>query len=267
MKIIVPVDFSENSVKALEFALALADKKEGTIILVNAIDILYDFASQASIALDGLYQDAESHMKDLMSRYAGLGVNFDYLIKEGMPSITIARIADEYNAALIVMGTQGSSGIKQVLIGSTTVNTIKESKKPVLVVPYQANVSLVQKAVLALEFANHEEKFIDWIVDMSQRWGLGLEFLHVQSSTGFKEELSLLGLEAYIVKKYASTPVKIHTFYASSASEGLDQFLAENEHIILIMCHEHKNLWQQILSGSTSIRMAYHTQVPLLIMV
>lgn len=266
MKIILPLDFSENSRKALEFAIFLADKKHASITLVHVIELIYDFASQAAIVLDTMHNDAEAVMKKTIEDHQSTGIQFDYVIKEGTASITIARIAEELKATLIVMGTQGASGIRKTLVGSTTVNTIKEAKVPVLVVPAESHVAQIKKVTLALEFANHEAEFIDWVVMMSEKWGLGLEFIHVQSGSGFKENLSVLGLESYLVKKYPKLPVRIHTYYAPTATEGLDQFLEEHENGILVMCHQHKNLWDQVLSKSQSIKMAYHTHVPLLIM-
>lgn len=265
MKIILPLDFSENSKRALEFSIFLADKKHASITLVHVIELVYDFASQAAVILDTMHRDAESMMKKIIEEHRSSGIQFDYVIQEGTASITIARIAEELKATLIVMGTQGASGIKKAFVGSTTVNTIKEAKVPVLVVPAGSHVAQIKKVTLALEFTNQEEGFIDWVVMMSEKWRLGLEFLHVQSGSGFKENLSVLGLESYIVKKYPKLPVRIHTYYAPTAKEGLDQFLEEHENGILVMCHHHKNLWNQILSKSQSIQMAYHTHVPLLI--
>jgi tryptophan synthase alpha subunit len=93
-----------------------------------------------------------------------------------------------------------------------------------------------------------------------------LEFLHVQTASGFKENLPVLGLETYLTKKYPELPVRIHTYYAPIASDGLNSFLEDHENGILVMCHQHKNVWDQILNKSQSIEMAYHTHVPLLIM-
>ncbi len=268
MKIIVPVDFSDNSIIALEFAIALADKKHGSITLVHVIDLVYDFASQAAIALESMHKDAEAMMNKLIKTYSATELRFDYIIKEGTTSVTVAKIADEQQATLIVMGTQGASGLKKTLIGSTTVNLIKEANLPVLVVPASAIVSQIQKVTLALEFADHEEKFIDWVVNMSEKWELGIEFLHVhvQTDTDFKDRLSSMGLEKYLEKKYPRLKTRIHTFYAESASVGLDQYLDEHDNLILVMCHEHRNLWNQILTKSQSVEMAYHTHVPLLVM-
>ena len=267
MKIILPIDFSDNSKKALEFAIFLADKKNASITLVHVIELVYDFASQAAITMEILHRDAKSLMKKTIEKYQSTGIQFDYVIQEGTASITIAQIAKELKATLIVMGTQGASGIKKALVGSTTVNTIKESTVPVLVVPAESQVAKIKKVTLALEFANHEEEFIDWVVMMSEKWSLGLEFLHVQTGSGFKENLSVMGLESYLLKKYPKLSVRIHTYYAPTATEGLDQFLEEHENGILVMCHQHKNLWDMVLTKSQSIQLAYHTHVPLLIMI
>lgn len=266
MKIIVPIDFSDNSIKALEFALSLAPKKKGNITLVHVVEVVYDFASQASIGLDALFTDGENLLKKILSKYSAADVPMDYQILEGNPAISVARIAEEKNATLIVMGTQGASGIKKAFIGTTTVSLIREANCPVLVIPAQAKVAEIKKVTLALEFANHEEKFIDWIVDMSIRWELGLEILHVQSDENFKEELAIHGIEFYLQKKFPGLQTRIHTFYAENASAGLDLYMQEHENIILVMCHEHRNLWDQIIKKSHSIQMAYHTHIPLLIL-
>ncbi|PZX50938.1 universal stress protein [Algoriphagus chordae] len=266
MKIILPIDFSDNSLNALDFAIALAGKRDGEIILVHVIESVFDFASQASVAIENLHRDAESLMQKTLEKHKDSELKFTTIIKEGTASISVARIARDMDATLIVMGTQGASGILVKLIGSTTINLIKESSVPVLVVPAEANAEEIRKVALALEFANHEEKFIDWVIDMSIRWERGLEFVHVQTASDYEEDSGIKKLEDFITSHHPGLPVKIHTFYASTPVEGLDQFLEENENVILVMCHEHKNLWEQVLSRSQTIEMVFHSKVPLLVM-
>ncbi len=266
MKLIVPLDFSDNSLKALEFAIGLADKKHGKIILVHVVELVYDFASQSALALDAMFKDAEKLMKKTINTYESSGVPMEYQIVEGNASVSIARIAEEQGAALIVMGTQGASGIKKALMGTVTVNVVKEASCPVLVVPAKAKVSEIRKVTLALEFANHEEGFLDWMVNMAKKWSFGFEILHIQTSQGFLEDLSVLGIESYLAKKYPEQATRIHTFYAENTMDGLDLYLDEHDDMILVMCHEHRNLWEQIIKKSHSIQMAYHTHIPLLIL-
>jgi hypothetical protein len=144
---------------------------------------------------------------------------------------------------------------------------VKEASCPVLVVPGKANLVEIKKVTLALEFANHEEDFLDWMVNMAKKWSLGFEILHIQTSQGFLEDLSVLGIESYLEKKYPGLTTRIHTFYAENPMDGLDLYMDEHEDMILVMCHEHRNLWEQIIKKSHSVQMAFHTQIPLLILV
>lgn len=265
MVVIVPLDFSENSIKALEFALAIAEKRKAKIILVHALEG-DDGDIQQSTAPDLAFAQVETQLKNLIEKYRISEIEMEYEITYGNLATHVVGIAKDKELPLIVMGTQGLGGIKKSLIGCTTVSMISEAKSPVLVIPTQANVLQIKKVTLALEFADHEEKFIDWIVDMSRRWELGLEILHVQSNTDFKGELAVLGMEGYLKKKYPGINTRIHTFYSTSASEGLELYMEEQDNMILVMSREHQNLWEQILQKDQSTRMSFHTHVPLLIM-
>lgn len=266
MLVIVPLDFSENSIKALEFALAIGDRRNAKIVLVHTVGMTSNSTSDVAGAPNQRFAEAESQLKTLLQTYQSADSEIHFEIVDGELSTTVLRIAKDEELPLIVMGMQGASGIKNKLIGSTTLDLIRVAECPVLVVPAQAHVSQVKKVTLALDFADQEEKFIDWIVDMSRRWSLGLEILHVQTKSDFNGERPALSMERYLQKKYPDIQTRIHTFYASAAVEGLELYMAEHNNMILVMCHQHENLWEQILKRSQSVQMEFHTHIPLLIM-
>ncbi|MDG1276727.1 MAG: universal stress protein [Algoriphagus sp.] len=266
MKILVPIDFSQDSLKALEFALGLGRGKKTEILLVHIIEVVYDFASQAAIALDTMHKDAESMMNKLIKDYSSDEVHLIKIIKEGTASISLARIAEEKNVDLIVMGTKGASGVKKILIGSTTVNLIKESNIPILVVPEKSRIEQILNLTLALEFSDHEIPLIQKSIGLSKEWDLPLNFLHIQKTPNFKDKLAAIGLKNYIETTYDKKNTKVNTINSDTLSEGIETFLSINEETILIMCHQHKNFWKQMIEGSQSINMAYHIHIPLLVM-
>ncbi len=266
MKILIPIDFSDDSVKALEFVLGLRMGKKTDFVLVHIIEVVYDFASQGAIGLETIHHDAVAMMNELVKKYANQHFKFEKIIKEGTASITIARLADEENADLIVMGTTGASGVKKILIGTTTVNIVKESNIPVLVIPKQANLAMIKNLTLGLEFSEHEKPLILKAYSIGKELGLELEFLHVQNTTSFKDELAVLGLQAYIQQTLEVQNPKIHSVKAENPIVGLDSFLGENGETLLVMCHQHKDFWKQIMKGSNTINMAYHIKVPLLVL-
>lgn len=267
MKILVPIDFSTNSISALEFGLALAKREKKEVFLLYIIEQVYDFAFQTAVILDNQWKEAEEKLIDLTRQFSGSGVPISYQIEEGTPSIHIVRKATETDADLIVMGTRGAHGVKKLLIGSTAASVIKETNVPVLVIPENANLSHIQKITLALEFADHEPQHLDWVIHKSSQWQMGLDFLHVQSGDNFKDELSVLGLEKYITNKFPGFPVKIHTFFAETPSDGLELYMQEHEESILMVCHKHRSLWSQLLESSKSLSLTYTAPIPILVMV
>jgi nucleotide-binding universal stress UspA family protein len=267
MKILVPLDFSENSIKALEAAISLSKETETSILLVNVIELAFDFASQAELALTSLYADGEAQMEKIIKEYEGSKIPMQSIVLEGTAAVTLARIAEEESVDLIVMGTQGASGIKKTLIGTVTVNLVKESVCPVLIIPSQTNSEEIKKLTLALEFADHEEGFLDWVANLAKNWKLDLEILHIHSTMGFKEKLQVLGADLYFSEKFPSLNIEIKTSLDDTPSQGLHRFVGSEKNMILGMCHKHRTLWEQISKKSHSIEMAYHTHIPLLVIV
>ena len=109
MKIILPIDFSDNSKKALEFAIFLADKKNASITLVHVIELVYDFASQAAITMEILHRDAKSLMKKTIEKYT-----------EKMNPLDLDYVKDELTdivSQFLMQKTQKSPMVIPVLIG------------------------------------------------------------------------------------------------------------------------------------------------------
>ncbi|MCS5489340.1 universal stress protein [Algoriphagus limi] len=266
MKILIPLDFSENSKKALEFALGIFQDSENTFILCHVVEMVYDFASQAAIAIEGLHASAKKHLEELMLEYDSPNAEFHAEILEGTPSIQLAKLAEEKNADMVIMGTHGISGIKKVLVGSTAVNVLKESSIPVLLVPEEAETSSTRKISLALELADHEEELIEKVVNWSKVWTMDLQILHVFKEESFVEKLALLGLEKYLKERLGYTP-SIHSQRDNDVIHGIQELLNGHKDNMLTMCHSQKNLWDQLLRKGTSIEMAYRVRIPLLVMV
>ncbi|TFV97557.1 universal stress protein [Algoriphagus kandeliae] len=266
MKILIPLDFSENSKKALEFALGIFQDSENTFILCHVVEMVYDFASQAAIAIEGLHASARKHMGELILEYNSPNAEFHAEILEGTPSIQLAKLAEEKGVDLIIMGTHGISGIKKVLVGSTAVNVLKESSIPVLLVPEEANTSNTRKISLALELADHEEELIEKVANWSKVWNMDIQIIHVIKEQNFVEKLALLGLEKYLDNRLGYIPT-IHSRSDHDVTHGIQEYVNSHTDSMLTMCHSQKNLWDQLLRKGTSIEMAYKAKTPLLVMI
>lgn len=266
MKAIIPIDFSTNSVKALEFALGLFQGSKSTLILCHVVEMVYDFASQTAMALDSMHADSRRLMEDMVKKYSTGSIELHSEILEGTPSVNIARFAEEKGADLIIMGTHGIGGIKKILVGSTAVNVIRESSIPVLLVPEEASIEQIRAINFALEITAHEENFIEKIQEFSSIWRISIQIIHIFKNNSFWEKMALSGLEQYLEEQIGYRPI-VNSFEAKDVVSGIRDFIQKNPEGILAMCHTQKSIWETILGRGKSIELAYKVQVPMLVMI
>ena len=138
-KILVPVDFSEHSAKALDAAIELAKAFGGKLTLRHCYQIQPAGVSPYGIVLPESFdrdirEAAARQLDEWRQKVAAAGVEVDASLSAMFPSLAIAETASELGTDLIVMGTRGLSGIKHVLLGSVAERTVRIAPCPVLTV-------------------------------------------------------------------------------------------------------------------------------------
>ncbi|WP_291782994.1 universal stress protein [Cecembia sp.] len=265
MKILVPTDFSENALNALDFAKKIAHKEHASITLFYAFYAVYDFAAQATEILGQIEQEAKSELKKATEAGKAEGLEFNYKIMQGTVSSAVTSFAYREEYDLIVMGTQGASGIKKALIGSNTGHVIKESKTAVLAVPEAAKLNKVKKIAIGLELQNEEEKYFKKLFDLTRELSLPYEFFHLQKENNFEKSIEFKGLESHLKEQYPDLKLDFKIFQKEDTEKGLKEYLEENEEALLVMFYKHKTFFEYLFNRSESLKMAFHTHVPLLI--
>ena len=138
-RILVPMDFSECSKKALQYGLALAKLHNSAITLLYVVPS----PSYAAVEYGGIdYAALEAQMRaDGEKELAMLVVDevrdkarADIAIRTGSPANEIVEVARELPADLIVVSTRGRTGLKHVLLGSVAEHVVRYAPCPVLVV-------------------------------------------------------------------------------------------------------------------------------------
>jgi universal stress protein A len=138
-KILVAVDFSENSNRALATAIDLAGKFEASIDLVHAFASLIPAIYPYDIGIpDALMRDARNSAKEMLQADSDKVHAAHIVVRTHLTEVpaagAIARVAEEVGADLLVVGTRGHSGLKHILMGSVAERTIREAPCSVLVV-------------------------------------------------------------------------------------------------------------------------------------
>ena len=136
--ILVPIDFSESSEKALTAACALAAKTEARVHLLHAYVIPVEPAALApNISEQYIEQfvgESKAQLKELASKLCPGAEVGPFLVESGDPREVITAEAKRLHAEVIVMGTHGRRGISRALIGSVAESVVRTAPCSVLVV-------------------------------------------------------------------------------------------------------------------------------------
>jgi nucleotide-binding universal stress UspA family protein len=152
-KILVPIDFSDCSRKALRYAIALAGQFTAQILCLHALEIPYG-TGEAAVVLETeafrkrMHEEAQKQMTVFIQEEAA-PLSEECTIKLGTPYREIIQTADDKQIDLIILGTHGRSGVRHFLVGSTTERVVRHAHCPVLVVREQEHEFIVERSALA----------------------------------------------------------------------------------------------------------------------
>lgn len=139
-KVLCPTDFSAPSEAAVSAALEVARHFHASLCLVHVVgglppaapDLNYTFrVPEYEAALEA---DAAARLKTLASRLGGEGVDADYRVGRGQAGREIVRMAHEWGADVIVIGTHGETGLAHALFGSVAERVVRLAGCPVITV-------------------------------------------------------------------------------------------------------------------------------------
>ena len=134
-RILVPVDFSEPSLKALPYAISLAKQFKGELVLVHIVEqIVYpgDWMIPPFPTGDFATESREQLIEKLRNTCRGSGVNVTPMVRFGRAWQEVIDIAAEQQCDMIVMATHGYTGLKHVLLGSVAEKIVRHAPCPVL---------------------------------------------------------------------------------------------------------------------------------------
>lgn len=144
-RILVAIDFSESSLRALDYALALAEPFGARLILLHVVEPAGYLDNQFGVApaLDetnqNLLEEGRERLAQLCQRRISSRVRSENLVRLGRAHSEIPDTAKALAADLIIMATHGFSGLKHALMGSTAERVVRMAPCPVLTVRQPAN--------------------------------------------------------------------------------------------------------------------------------
>ncbi len=262
--IIVPTDFSNNAHKALNYAVNLANHFDSTIHLIH----VYEVRSRAGMLInvrDFMQKDAEQQLSAQLQAVKKQLLPHTALKAKAVEGQAVDRIcayAKNVGAELIVMGTQGASGLKEIFVGSNTAGVIRKSEIAVLAVPNGFVYRPFKKVVLALDDQIvTTPDVLAPLIQIADTYKASVSVLHVEQP-GQNSPAIDKGVDVFLDK----IPHQFHTIQSDSINEGINGFVEEQEADLLCMIQRERSFIERLFHSSSTRREVFDSPVPLLIL-
>ena len=195
-RILCPIDFSEFSVKAFDYAQSLARHYDARLLLQHVVQPLFynpNYSVASPVMFDqiqqGLRADSEKRLDDFVKAHIISGVQAERVVQEGFPTECILSLAEAQSVDLIVMGTHGLRGFDRLVLGSVAERILRKAGCPVLAVrkpahdfvsPEQKGDAVgLQKILFCTDFSDYAHRALQYALSLAVEYQAELTLLHV----------------------------------------------------------------------------------------
>ena len=275
MKILFPTDYSNSAENAFLYALKVAEKLNAGVTVVHAFEgstvmsWTEEFISSSELVDTVIIDEFEKYKEQvsLLKRQAKENhldeIEVNYSLREAPENVVKAILdeAIEHKVDLIIIGTTGAKGLKELFFGSIASKVMQSSRCPVLVIPDTANYRGIEKLGLTLEYKPGETELIKKSLAFARQIGGSLHCVHVDAFDPNKKKVHLAEHAATFAKE---PDISFHTHYDLNVERGILDFMKTNQVDIIIMEVSEEHHLKELFSYSIAKRISYHSDIPLL---
>ncbi|MHA7841880.1 MAG: universal stress protein [Winogradskyella sp.] len=268
-RILVPTDFSEQATNALKVAAMLAKKYDADIYLLHMMEIPMQHIDPGAVKSDipeTLFFMKLAHKKfeDLLDSDFLEGITVHETVKADITFNEIKDACKEFNIDLIVMGSHGASGLKEMFIGSNAEKVVRSSDVPVLVIKNHHESFDIKNFVFASDFKNDNRETYKQAVKFAQLFDAKIHLLLVNTANNFITTYESRTLIDDFISGQTFENYTVNVLNDTSVEEGILNFSAEiDADLIGISTHGRQGI-AHFFNSSISEDLVNHAKRPVI---
>ena len=285
-RILCPIDFSESSVLAFDYAQSVAAHYKALLLLQHVVDSLRPYYPYHAFPDDydeicrKLRANAVQQLQEFAKTHNCRGVQTECFVQDGDVTDLILEVAGHRAVNLIVMGTHGLRGIEHLTLGSVTEKVLRKARCPVLAVCKAAHhfaaqagvpeLAEVQRILYCTDFSEYSQQAWDHAVSLAVEYHAKLTLLHVledvSSSSDIEDETAkaLQRLEEQISPWARENVVTKPVVRIGKAYQQIIQLALESQTDLVIMGVRGRHALDLAVFGSTTYRVVQSGPCPVL---
>ena len=268
-KILVPTDFTQTAENATRLAAEIAHHTNATLYLLHVVEYNYagplepdgTFAAHSyeEPAIRRLLKQGEESLTECVTKHNLQGAQVKKLLGLGKPDDVVVKKIDELDIDLIVMGTNGASGLEEFFIGSNAEKVVRKAKCPVITVKNDTAMNEIKHIVFGNDFIEVSDRLVDQLKQLQSLFNANVSIVRVNTPNNFERDKVIAPFRREILKKFDSNNVSAHVYNDHTLEDGLRNFSDEhNGDIIALATHGRTGL-SHVLAGSIAEDLMNHT--------
>ncbi|MCO5724956.1 universal stress protein [Robiginitalea marina] len=275
--ILIPTDFSPAAQNAVDYAFSLFRGESCAFHFLNTYtpDFIHSrvlaLTHSGSLEEDPMQSASEEGLKnlvaDLASRYPNSGHEFRTVSSFNLLTEEIREQLELQGIDLVLSGTTGASGLKEVFLGSNTVRILKAvTDTPVLVVPQESKWKRPAKIGMVTDlFSPYTAKQIETILFFARQLRARVEVMHIGSPDGLNAFQELHKHQLFL--ELERLEPKMHWRWPQGSKTAvIEEYLGHEKVDLLIMIRNDHHLVEEWVREPVVKKIAFHTRVPMLVL-
>jgi nucleotide-binding universal stress UspA family protein len=284
--VLIPIDFSDFSLKAALVGFDIAEKTGSKMVLYHSsprpefLTIPYSDVIVYDSALFINYEMTEKITNQKFEEFLNkLTTTIDperwakakpeYIVKIGEADDDILSYIKIHPPKMVVMGIRGENAKSGDLMGTTTAAVIFNTKVPVLAIPEKTPDNWLENfksVVYATNFEATDFIAMDKLLKIMKPFGCKVICLHVnQGNNGELDEAMLDGMKEAFCEKYPDAAFDCRLIHSKNLTDAIDQFIQENQIDVLALTTHRRNLLTRFFNPGVARKLVLHTQTPILV--
>jgi nucleotide-binding universal stress UspA family protein len=269
-KILIPTDFSKYADEAIEVGAQIAKKNNSEIVLIHMLELpthMNDAVSdETSIPEIMLFKrKAEETLKSIKNRPYLAGIKVTEVVRlDGAYKGINNYIKQNTDFDLIVMGSHGSSGINEILVGSNTEKVVRQSEVPVLVIKNKLENFKATNIIFASDFSNEIKKPFKKVIELAKIFESKLNLVMICTPNTFKSTSAARKIINEFVSEFDMPEYSFETYNESNIEKGIINYSNEKSGDIIAFCTHGRTALNHFFTGSISEDLVNHSSKPVL---
>jgi nucleotide-binding universal stress UspA family protein len=266
--ILVPVDFSQHSRHAFQFAAELAEQNGSSIHLLHVIElpVLNDTTLMPTLSFEQEYlNDAAEFAKKgfakLIKTLKGAPI-ITSSIEYGTPTSTILDQLKRKKSDLLIMGTKGASGLKEYFVGSNTEKLVRLSPVPVISIPGPVKLKSIRNLIFPTSLQGHQDFVMPGIKQLQDLLKAKLHVVYINTPAIFRRDRESNELLQKFSEKYALKNFTLNIYNDISEDEGVIGFTSGMNNCMVAMATHGRSGIGHLMTGSIAEDIVNHIKTP-----